>query len=70
MKQIILSFIIAVTVFGCASSSKKYDKGDYDSAMEISAKKLKKIQVNLKRLTSLTMLTVWLMLKIKLKLIG
>lgn len=42
MKQLILSFIIAATVFGCASSSKKYDKGDYDSAMEISAKKIKK----------------------------
>jgi uncharacterized Zn ribbon protein len=42
MKQFILSLIIAATVFGCASSSKKYDKGDYDSAMEISAKKIKK----------------------------
>lgn len=42
MKQIIFSFIIATTLLGCASSSKKYDKGDYDSAMEISAKKIKK----------------------------
>ncbi|MCC7332843.1 MAG: hypothetical protein IT232_09565 [Flavobacteriales bacterium] len=42
MKNLIISTIVTVFLVACASSSKKYEKGDYDSAMEISAKKIKK----------------------------
>lgn len=42
MKYFIIYIFSIALLIGCASSSKKYDKGDYDSAMEISAKKIKK----------------------------
>ncbi|KAB2859680.1 MAG: hypothetical protein KFKLKKLM_01148 [Flavobacteriales bacterium] len=42
MKYFIIYIFSIALLVGCASSSKKYDKGDYDSAMEISAKKIKK----------------------------
>ena len=42
MKRTILLFTIAALLFACASSSKKLEKGDYDAAMQISAKKIMK----------------------------
>ena len=42
MKRTILLITIAALLFACASSSKKLEKGDYDAAMQISAKKIMK----------------------------
>ncbi|HLU84529.1 MAG TPA: hypothetical protein VKZ45_03585 [Vicingaceae bacterium] len=42
MKRTILLFTIVALLFACASSSKKLEKGDYDAAMQISAKKIMK----------------------------
>lgn len=40
MKQIILFIFAATLIFACKSSSKHLEKGDYDAAMETSAKKI------------------------------
>ncbi|MBI2280857.1 MAG: hypothetical protein HYU68_09240 [Bacteroidetes bacterium] len=42
MKQLLLFIIAGTLFFGCKSSSKQLEKGDYDAAMETSAKKIKK----------------------------
>jgi len=42
MKKYITVFILIASIIACKSSSKKLEKGDYDSAMNISAKKIMK----------------------------
>jgi len=42
MKKYITVFILVASIIACKSSSKKLEKGDYDSAMNISAKKIMK----------------------------
>ncbi|MBW6482512.1 MAG: hypothetical protein K0B10_05575 [Vicingaceae bacterium] len=42
MKKYITIFILIASIIACKSSSKKLEKGDYDSAMNISAKKIMK----------------------------
>ena len=42
MKKYITVFILIASIIACKSSSKKLEKGDYDSAMDISAKKIMK----------------------------
>lgn len=42
MRKIIYFLLITTILYSCASSSKKLDKGDYDAAMQISAKKIMK----------------------------
>lgn len=42
MKQILLFTLSTILFFGCKSSSKQLEKGNYDAAMETSAKKIKK----------------------------
>jgi len=42
MRKIIYLLLIATFLYSCASSSKRLDKGDYDAAMQISAKKIMK----------------------------
>lgn len=42
MKNILLLITISALLFACASSSKKLEKGNYDAAMQISAKKIMK----------------------------
>lgn len=42
MKQLLLFILAATLIFACKSSSKHLEKGDYDSAMETSAKKIMK----------------------------
>ena len=42
MKQLILFILVGTLFFACKSSSKQLEKGDYDAAMETSAKKIKK----------------------------
>ncbi len=42
MRKIIYLLLTATFLYSCASSSKRLDKGDYDAAMQISAKKIMK----------------------------
>lgn len=42
IKNILALFIATILLFGCSSSSKQLQKGDYDAAMEKAAKKIKK----------------------------
>lgn len=42
MKQLLLFIFATTLLFACKSSSKQLEKGDYDAAMETSAKKIKK----------------------------
>ena len=42
MRPLLLFIFASTLIFACKSSSKQLEKGDYDSAMETSAKKIKK----------------------------
>ncbi|PKP45602.1 MAG: hypothetical protein CVT95_08385, partial [Bacteroidetes bacterium HGW-Bacteroidetes-12] len=42
MKKHITILILIASIIACKSSSKKLEKGDYDSAMDMSAKKIMK----------------------------
>jgi hypothetical protein len=51
MKRVLsLIFILTIVLYGCGSSKKKFEKGDYDGAIEKSVKQLRKDRTDKKQI--------------------